>query len=144
MDWDLDNVKNLTKLLDGNYTLINMANYPSVETLIDILNECEFIISSSLHGIILSDAYRIPNIWVEFSDKVAGDGFKFQDYFHSVNRRVDKPLHIDSNIAIEDIQTGFLKYNSPQIDIVPLLENAPINVNQELLKTAKYYYASVL
>jgi len=140
VDWNLENIQYLIKILDGNYTLINMFDYPSVELLVDSINQCEFIISSSLHGLIISDAYRIPNIWVEFSNNVAGDGFKFQDYFHSVNRIVDKALRINPNIVIGDISTVFSMYRIPQIDIVPLLENAPFNVNQELLKNAKDYY----
>lgn len=58
---------------------------------IDILNEpmtflrevasCEFILSSSLHGLIVADAFHIPNAWIELSQEVKGGGFKFQDYY---------------------------------------------------------------
>jgi pyruvyltransferase len=40
---------------------------------------CERIISSSLHGIILADAFGISRLWHD-SPSNPGDGFKFHDY----------------------------------------------------------------
>ena len=42
---------------------------------------CECIISSSLHGLIIADSLGIPNIHIKVSDKLLGDGFKFDDYY---------------------------------------------------------------
>lgn len=50
------------------------------EEFINDLLSCENIISSSLHGLIASDSYSIPNKWIKISDRVLGDGFKFDDY----------------------------------------------------------------
>ncbi|MFC6152896.1 polysaccharide pyruvyl transferase family protein [Nocardioides yefusunii] len=52
---------------------------------------CENIVSSSLHGLILADAYGVPNAWLE-SDSAKGGSrpfggeFKFYDYFASVDK----------------------------------------------------------
>lgn len=43
--------------------------------------ECEYIISSSLHGLIVADAFHIPNVHVKVTNNMLGDGFKYDDYF---------------------------------------------------------------
>lgn len=45
------------------------------------MQECEYIASSSLHGLIFADAFRIPNIHLRFGDKLIGGNHKFQDYY---------------------------------------------------------------
>lgn len=53
---------------------------------------CECIISSSLHGLIIADGLGIPNIHIKVSDKLLGDGFKFDDYYsayHLPHTQVD-------------------------------------------------------
>lgn len=62
------------------------------KTLTDI-KSCERILSSSLHGIILADAYGIPSAWLS-SNTPKGIEFKYYDYFLSVHK-IQKPQHLD-------------------------------------------------
>jgi pyruvyltransferase len=58
---------------------------PALEVIHDILS-CETIMSSSLHGLILSDAYGIPNYWMDTGMAIGGDGFKFDDYYSTTDK----------------------------------------------------------
>jgi hypothetical protein len=71
---------------DPTVFVINLNN-DNVEAVIDEILSCEKTISSSLHGLIISDTYNIPNKWVKFNDKIMGDDTKFYDYFQSVERK---------------------------------------------------------
>ena len=56
-----------------------------VEAVFRELLSCRKIITSSLHGLIVADAYGIPNAWLA-SNSPRGGAFKFHDYFASVNK----------------------------------------------------------
>ena len=130
-------------LLDASYPLINyyrkspdttifdLKNYESIEAFIDEINQCEVILSSSLHGCIISDAYNIPNHWIRFEydaediansqsltledaivaikhnelSKSTGIGcFKFLDYYLSCRQRTPMPLLLsDTRYSVSDL-----------------------------------------
>lgn len=55
-----------------------------VETFIAELTSCRYVLSTSLHGIILAHAYGIPALWIK-KGYIETDAFKFHDYFSSVD-----------------------------------------------------------
>lgn len=69
--------------------------------------ECEKIISSSLHGIIVSHAYNIPGLWVKFSDKIFGDGIKYQDYLESVSLPFYQSPFIKNKLSLLELEDFF-------------------------------------
>ncbi|WP_111625686.1 polysaccharide pyruvyl transferase family protein [Gelidibacter algens] len=73
----------IKKLNSDNILIINLLD--AIEKVIEDVNSCEIIISSSLHGIIIGHAYGIPSLWVRLSNgNIGGDDIKFADYFSSV------------------------------------------------------------
>jgi pyruvyltransferase len=48
--------------------------------------ECSVVFSSSLHGLIVADAFGIPNHRLKFSGKLKGGDFKFLDYASALGR----------------------------------------------------------
>ncbi|EAJ0333571.1 polysaccharide pyruvyl transferase family protein [Campylobacter lari] len=47
--------------------------------------QCECILSSALHGLIVADEMNIPNIRLIASDLIADTQFKFEDYYSAYN-----------------------------------------------------------
>ena len=106
--------------------LISMSNYHDWHEIPDAICSCEMIISSSLHGLIVSDSYGIPNRWVRFSDKLDGGNFKFHDYFQSIHRSVQNPKIIDSTQELETILNDTPMYDrANNIDFKAIHEACP-------------------
>jgi pyruvyltransferase len=59
--------------------IINALDAP--DKVIQDVVSCELIFSSSLHGLIVADAFKVPNCWTPFSDLLTGGDYKFRDYY---------------------------------------------------------------
>ena len=95
-----------------------------INRFVDEICSCEKIASSSLHGIIAADAYGIPSIWLKFSDKIVGSGFKFMDYLLSVKRPYQEPLVMNEYTTLNDILKAFYPYEI-DIDLNRLFDACP-------------------
>jgi hypothetical protein len=66
----------------NNVTVISPHN--QWEDAVSQLQMCDYIMSSSLHGLIIADALAIPNMWFQIpgedTERLEGD-FKYQDYY---------------------------------------------------------------
>ena len=82
--------KNTSDLLP-NSTMIDVRTN-DIMAFLAAMQDCEVIVSQSLHGLIFADALGIPNAWLGDWDAPVrgGNNFKFFDYFSSVGR----PAHL--------------------------------------------------
>lgn len=113
---------------------INMGKYDSWKGLITSICSCERIISSSLHGLILSDAYHIPNVYVQFSDMVEGGEFKFKDYMGGVGRIYQEPINFKESINLSVLDTYFEAYKNVDYDYKILLQSFPYSLTDKFQK----------
>jgi len=100
------NMSNLVKKLKNmNLTVktIDILTSHNPNQLIDEIQSCKKIISSSLHGVIISMAYGKDTIFTEFSDKVVGGQFKFQDFFESLHIKNYNPTSPDSDKLLDNV-----------------------------------------
>lgn len=78
---DLESGREKTKKAakDGPVRFINVKDEPL--EVIEEIAKCRYILSSSLHGLIVADSFGIPNMHIVFGDRLLGDGYKFDDYY---------------------------------------------------------------
>jgi pyruvyltransferase len=69
---------------EGNNIVIDIQG--GWKDVIEKVLQCEIIMSSSLHGIIVAEAYGIPAIWAQWTKNIIGGQWKFQDYFLGTGR----------------------------------------------------------
>lgn len=108
---------------NNKFKIIDICN----SNLIDFLNEINSvskILSSSLHGLILADAYGVPNARINITNRLVGGHFKFIDYYMSVHRKFDYGYQIQDNFNF----LNNIHFNDKiNINLNLLLEKSPWN-----------------
>ena len=138
--------------------IFDLKNYESIERFIDEMHQCEVILSSSLHGCIISDAYNIPNHWIRFEydekdiankknltfdnainaikhnelSATTGIGcFKFLDYYLSCRQKTPMPLLLqDTRYSVSDfVQIVQQEWIKPDTNMWTLHKTIPFKHN---------------
>lgn len=120
----------LSKYRDS-YKIIDLRT-TNIEYVVKEITSCKAILSSSLHGIIVAHAYGIPAIWIK-AGYIDTDGFKFADYFSSVNIVAYEGFgNYDEIIRNESYQRKLIKqdFAMPKVNLE--------NIRQALLKAFPY------
>ena len=123
-DCDLPQVEELRRC-HPEIHIIKMKGYESWTDVIEQITSCKAILASSLHGLILADAYNIPNVRVRLSDKILGGDFKFFDYFQSVNRPCSSPIDGVEGIDLSIVRKELLLYRPILFSPRSLLNSFP-------------------
>jgi len=108
---------------EENVIVISAARpkHGGVDGLIRSMKSCSCILSSSLHGLVVADAYGIPARWIEITDRVAGDGFKFKDYFASVGRPDDAPIRATGGVTPASVAPTARPAHRPPLEVIEKL-----------------------
>lgn len=113
---------------DDEIKIIDFTVYPDWKTIIKQIVACDFIVSESLHGLIIAEAYKIPNIWISFGD--IKQDFKYEDFFRSIQ----KPPYTSYKITLSTTKRQLMelkkKYNKTfRLDLNQLVNSCPIKLN---------------
>ena len=124
-DYDITSFDKYEKL-NEDIILIDVAHYGDrFFEVIDKICSCDIILSSSLHELIVSDAYGIKNIFCEF-EYHHPDYDKYKDYFLSIGRPFIEP--VDVNQVIDQVDSISLSDYSISIDLEKLISVCPFNI----------------
>jgi hypothetical protein len=98
---------------NANIKIIDVLS--ETEDFIRQVTSCEFILSSSLHGLISADAFGIANAWIQLSDKIRGQNFKFYDYYSGFGINTPKPLFLNADTSLNNILQLANTYSRPNL-----------------------------
>lgn len=89
-------------LLGVDLKVVNVR--AAVEQVVTEIANSEAVVSTSLHGIIIAQAYGVPWTWLRIGDKrLVGDQFKFEDFFSLLSR---------NEVASATVSSGDLDANA--------------------------------
>jgi len=107
------------KIQNNAIKVINLTD--PIEKIVNEINSCKLTISTSLHGIIVSHAYKVPSLWFTFNGQnLAGDNIKFYDYFSSVGIKEYLPFKIGVN--------EFVSFNYMKLSLDNKTVSIPTNI----------------
>lgn len=84
---------------DSHYQVLDVRS--PIDDFVKSVATAKGVLSSSLHGLILADAYGIPNTFLSFSDRLGGGRFKFDDHHLALWGRKREMFRIRSAADIE-------------------------------------------
>lgn len=112
---------------DSRVHLIKMKGYNYWTDVIDEILSCEYIVSESLHGLIVAETYGIPNLWCNIT--LNKYNVKFHDYFQSIGVDRKNPFHIKGGVVVEDLLEALQYYKKGEkIDVEKLMSVCPFKL----------------
>ena len=94
------------------------------------IRSCETILSSSLHGLVLSDSLGVPIMHIVLSDRIKGSGFKFRDYYSAFGLE-DTPYAVNGAVIPSEREIfDSYRIDSRSVDakIQGLIDSFPMNI----------------
>lgn len=128
------------------YRLVNMTRYDKWTDIIDSIVSSEFVISESLHGLIVAESYGIPSVWTELIDHTNvfnNDdwSFKFIDFYESIGKYGMSSLKLYECFSFEEILKAKDKWKPGKINYAELLSLFPFEIKAEFLPRIKKFLA---
>ena len=132
IDMDSPIVKKIIK--EDGVKFIKISGYSNWHDFVKEINECEFVVSSSLHGVIVSEAYGVPVLWVKFDEDryVEGWDFKFHDFYESIHKNDMNYININNMTTYKDLRNICDQWEKADINVEKLLKSCPFELDFSL------------
>lgn len=116
--------------------IIDMSKYEKWTDIIDLIFKCKIIISESLHGLIVSETYGIPSVWIEIASHNCPWEweFKFKDFYNSIGKNNPICYKIYEGYGMDELIKIAKEWTPGKIDYDAMLRAFPFEIKGELLK----------
>lgn len=120
----------LNKITVKNSIVLDITQRP--EILLKQIAECENIISSAMHGLIVADSLGIPNVRMILGNKITGGNYKFNDYYSAFNISSHNVINLkERSFTDDDLQSINQNYTITREQVKTL--------QRSLLKSFPYF-----
>ena len=113
---------------------IKAKGYDDWHEFINEILESEVVLTSSLHGLIVSEAYGVPCVWVEFDGCKPRDRFKYDDFYLSIGKSGIDPVIIKNADQLKELAKAKANWRKGEIDLNPLISACPLKLKKNALK----------
>ena len=102
----------------------------SVRQYLAQFSRCRAIASSSLHGLIMAEAYGKPAVWLQLQDgprrtALMGGAFKFRDFYEGIGKAEQTPVVVESHLGWDALNAAAAAWRPMDWDPLPLLDAFP-------------------
>lgn len=119
---------------ESDILVIDIRNYNHWLDFINQICQCEAIVSTSLHGLIISEAYGIPNVWIKLQSNEFSDDIKYHDFFLSLG--IDRsPFFFSEQTNRTELLEQIATYKKGTINLEPLIKACPFKLKENAIIT---------
>lgn len=114
---------NNIKLENKSFKIINVQR--DAKEIIKEIQQCKFILSSAMHGLIIADSYGIANRRIKLTDTIVGGDYKFKDYYSIFSNydKLPKAINLENEIITDsDIEKFEQEYRISQDEVKAICE----------------------
>ena len=86
---------------EDTVNVVSLHSYKHWKDVVDKVVHARLVVTSSLHGTILCEAYKIPYLTIKVSDNLIGGDFKFQDFWMSIG--VTREVYDIKTISLQQL-----------------------------------------
>ncbi len=110
---------------EKNINFIDVFAHP--QKIITEINKCEVVLASSLHGVIVAEAYGVPAARYDVGGPITGGDFKYEDYYLSTDRE-PKKLDWTNGYNLDNSIEFAKRILKPRFESDKLIQSFPTNL----------------
>ncbi len=92
---------------------------------VDTIAGASRVYASSLHALIVAEAYNVPSVWVRFTNGVYGGDFKYLDFYESIGKHDQRAFLITDTADAALLGDIAGRWTPGTIDLDPLIKACP-------------------